>query len=351
MPTHRISPLSSYTYYEVQFILFGRYLFSVYKTAAYKKIIVISHNVCCILYCLHIMLIIILLYNLTGIYDHLAPAANTNGPSSPGTHPTHVDPPKTTSATLFWHSLLQFWYFLSFFFCYFHFMFTTSLASWSGQYNLLFSSSRLRHTVSSLEDFFPEQRKNPKINWFCLHYSSLFTGEKKKPYIYRYITTYKPTHTPARSHTRAHTHTHALTRHPAWRDFTNIKILFSTACIFIIIVIIWHCIRCSRSSNSHRWEIMPNHLPFNVGTKHITNVYAYLVVGFSVRTKHVCIMYIIMCIYMYVCIYLLFGVMINWPKPGGGGCGAAAAVQRWRWQWSWDPTILSTHSLYYIILY
>lgn len=37
----------------------------------------------------------------------------------------------------------------------------------------------MAHTVSSLEDFFPERRKNPKINWFCLHYSSPCTGEKK----------------------------------------------------------------------------------------------------------------------------------------------------------------------------
>lgn len=69
---------------------------------------------------------------------------------------------------------------------------------WSGQYNLLFSSSRLRHTVSSLEDFFPGQRKNPKINWFCLHYSSLFTGKKTYIYIYN-ITTYA---------TQAHIRTH-----------------------------------------------------------------------------------------------------------------------------------------------
>jgi len=115
-------------------------------------------------------------------------------------------------------------------------MFTTSLAHWSGQYNLLFSSSRLRHTVSSLEDFFPEQRKNPKINWFCLHYSSLFTGKK----LYRYITTYTP-YKP--TYARAFTHTH--TRHPAWRDFTNIKILFSTVCIFIIMIIIIIILQCT----------------------------------------------------------------------------------------------------------
>lgn len=73
-----------------------------------------------------------------------------------------------------------FFFFLLFsFYVYHHLARSLAAPHWSGQYNLLFSSSRLRHTVSSLEDFFPGQRKNPKINWFCLHYSSLFTGKKK----------------------------------------------------------------------------------------------------------------------------------------------------------------------------
>lgn len=123
-------------------------------------------------------------------------------------------------------------FFSAFFFVIFIFMFTTSLAHWSGQYNLLFSSSRLRHTVSSLEDFFPGQRKNPKINWFCLHYSSLFTG-KKETHIQVYDNV---RHTNPHTRARAHTHTHTHARHPAWRDFTNIKILFSTACISLLLL-------------------------------------------------------------------------------------------------------------------
>lgn len=95
----------------------------------------------------------------------------------PRQHPLH-----SFDIPFFNYDIFSVFFFSVFFFCYFHFMFTTitSLAApyWSGQYNLLFSSSRLRHTVSSLEDFFPGQRKNPKINWFCLHYSSLFTGKK-----------------------------------------------------------------------------------------------------------------------------------------------------------------------------
>lgn len=75
--------------------------------------------------------------------------------------------------------------------CYFHFMFTTSGPR--GPDNIICYSARpgcyIRYTcvynnaASSLEDFFPGRRKNPKINWFCLRYSSLCTGRKKKWHI------------------------------------------------------------------------------------------------------------------------------------------------------------------------
>lgn len=113
---------------------------------------------------------------------------------SRGTHPTHVWPTEDniryTPPYDICVPLVQLWYFLVSFYSFF---FSFSLFSFyvyhRGPDNIICYSARLG-VVSSLEDFFPGRRKNPKINWFCLYYSSLC--EKKK-------------------HTHAYTHTHAHT--------------------------------------------------------------------------------------------------------------------------------------------
>lgn len=136
------------------------------------------------------------------MYDHLARETNTNGPSSPGTHPTHVDPPKTTSAIHYFdvpsfnYDIFSFLFFSSIFLLLFSFYVyhlactqthTHTACTYIGPDNIICYSARLGCTtaaVLSLEDFFPGRRKNPKINWFCLRYSSL---SSLSIYIYIYL--------------------------------------------------------------------------------------------------------------------------------------------------------------------
>lgn len=223
--------------------------------------IIIVHIVACV-------------YNIssTFIHDHLARARGTLMDLLPRgriqhmlthrrQHPLYVHSFDIPSFNYdIFSFLFTFFFFLSFY-VYHH----LSLAH-VGPDNIICYSARLgctyiyiciytyvAHTVSSLEDFFPERRKNPKINWFCLHYSSPCAGKKKVRVV--------------------HTHTRAARTPPvlAWLH-KHQNIVFYRVHIFIVIII---------TVPAHgRREIMPNHFAIQRHNVSI-RIRAYIIITYT----------------------------------------------------------------------